>query len=1583
MKKLLIVIAGCLMAGLLLAMGVNQEVGIGSVHGRVVMTENGQPLGDVLVVLTRAADEHTFTDRNWHTRTKPDGTFSLKNIPAGDYEVEADASEHALRDTLISVAEGGSTPVDVRLQPNDPRLELESSRKVLAPGETVKIDAEGFLPKAKSFTVAVYRLSLEQIAAKGGVDQVLQPIGRWIEKKKDYSHLGKVVWSNDQAIGKRDVEGAFINPVKLPDLGEGLFVVHCSSLGLDSNAFLNISRIAMVTKSWSGGVLCYVTDLVSGKPVPGAQLERKAKVGLTECGHTDTQGLAKLPATSQSGADMLLARLGGSVAACNFAGPGNNSGDDDGDGKSDPNTRVFSYADRPIYRPGDTVQFKAVVRHLENDRLVLPKPGQATVRIYDPQENLLQVEHLPMSDHGTLHGTYTSSKEATPGVYRIDISADGGKVSYYANLAAYRKPDYSIKVTPGADRYTMGDQAAATVECQYFFGGPVVGAKVSARIYRNPSWDDWSDEEDEGNTDQEADQSEEGGFVGGEYVQEVEGVTDGTGKAVLKFSTLGDTSDDSSSSDSSDSSNSDNPKLHLYDYDYSVQVSVEESDTASFQGSTSMLVSRGDYRLTASTDPFIATAGQKASLTVSATSYDKDPKPVAGRNLQVQIGRETYTRHTMVFEPLQTLNVATGADGKAVVPLDVEKEENLRILVSSKDDRQRQIQAQTWLYVEGSPMESIDDQSKLTLKLDKKTYTAGDTAKILVATNSPGGEALLTVQADSVMQYRLVDLSKGSSIVHLPVDKSMAPNVYVTVAYVRKRTYVETSRNLHCTRMDRKLNIALTPSTTKALPGSTVSIRVKTTDRSGQGVPADLSLGVVDESIYAIRRDTTNIAAALYPQRGDSVTSTYSFPDIYLDGGDKAGGNIPIRRKFRDTAQWNPEVVTDASGNATCQVTLPDNLTSWRATAVGATDDTVVGMATTNIRASKPLMVRLLTPQFLVAQDQQQMTASVTNDSGAALDVDFRIRATGLTVGESGVKRIHLEQAQTTNIPLDVQAPGVSGDGDMVAEVRADQGQTDAVDGKLPVLPHGRLVVDHSSGVMGPATTVSLNALPNRDKGSGGLDVTVTPGVASAMLQSVDSLVQYPYGCVEQTMDRFLPAILVTHAIQGTPFDNKTLDARAVKIAADGFQRLIKMQHSDGGWGWWNYDDSSPFMTAYVLDGLAQAKAIGYNPPGNLNMEKALHWAADRLQKPDKNDDSRELQFLALGAAENGKLEQPKAILNKIDLRKADTGDVAVACMLAQAVHEPQILSDSLAKLRDLVEKDQFFNDMHDIWTADEGRALSLAALAHLDPKDPLIPSLLNQLNKDRGCFGWYSTRETSLVLESMCSYLKANPETVAPSDVSISLNGKLLRTVHVVPGAVDIPDLQISVPIGDLQAGKNVLKLTAKGGTPYYSVQLRQYDVANELPQVLQQADIQVTRSYHLMEPKKMPDGTMSLEPVPTPISSARNGDVIRCEISVKSTHPVSYVMVEDPIPSNCQVTDREEVDDDTEWTNWWASLVIRDDRVSLFADQVPAGTHKFTYMMRAQGTGKSDALPTYLEDMYRPSISASGAATPLTVNP
>ena len=100
--------------------------------------------------------------------------------------------------------------------------------------------------------------------------------------------------------------------------------------------------------------------------------------------------------------------------------------------------------------------------------------------------------------------------------------------------------------------------------------------------------------------------------------------------------------------------------------------------------------------------------------------------------------------------------------------------------------------------------------------------------------------------------------------------------------------------------------------------------------------------------------------------------------------------------------------------------------------------------------------------------------------------------------------------------------------------------------------------------------------------------------MAGSLLGALDFLTSFPYGCTEQTLSSFLPNVIVTRALAQlklVPTERLSLLDRQV---AEGLRRLGDYQHDDGGWGWWKTDENHPFMTAYALYGLAEAKRAGY-----------------------------------------------------------------------------------------------------------------------------------------------------------------------------------------------------------------------------------------------------------------------------------------------------------------------------------------------------------------------------------------------------
>ena len=332
-----------------------------------------------------------------------------------------------------------------------------------------------------------------------------------------------------------------------------------------------------------------------------------------------------------------------------------------------------------------------------------------------------------------------------------------------------------------------------------------------------------------------------------------------------------------------------------------------------------------------------------------------------------------------------------------------------------------------------------------------------------------------------------------------------------------------------------------------------------------------------------------------------------------------------MRSDFRSTILWQPDVKTDADGTATVKVKYPDSLTTWEATARVATAGNQFGIGNASTRTKQPLIVRLQAPRFFVVGDQVTVSAVINNNTDQAMRVAPALTAEGVTVSGLIVdgKPVKGEQA-----PVEVKANSEARVDWLVAVTKRGRSEVksrsarltkyaDAMEKTFTVYEHGiEKFVSRSGKMRGDSVAIKLDIPQERRPETTTLTVQIAPSMATTMLDALPYLIDYPYGCTEQTMSRFLPAAITAktlrdlglkpetamHKIFGGieqstaaathpkgKHDLKELDA----MTKQSLERLYNFQHADGGWGWWKEGDSDHFMTAYVLWGMTLARQAG------------------------------------------------------------------------------------------------------------------------------------------------------------------------------------------------------------------------------------------------------------------------------------------------------------------------------------------------------------------------------------------------------
>ncbi len=1546
--RVLAILTAVGLAGALLSFGITEEVPFGGVSGKVLLRENGRAIEGAYIDISPYGESEYQPGRHRTLKSDKDGQFQISRLQAGEYVVHAYAKAHRLDNQRIKVTEGKPTVIELPMKPDAPRLTINASQRVFLPTEEPNFQADGFLPEER-MAIQVYKINLQEIVKKGSLSQLLAGFSRYERTKDDPSKYGQRVRNLDHRITKRDAEGVFVEPIVLQPLPEGFYLVKCKAGKIDQHAFLNVSKIGMVTKSGEKRSMCFVADLETGQPIENAAIGLTVDAGLKQIGMTGPDGTLSL-SRSQTDQQLVIARKNDSIAVVDYYARRDTS--------ANPG-RVFLYSDRPIYRPGDKVEFKGIARTLAGVDFQVPVSGKVNCEVRDGDDNLVESFQSDLTTRGTFFGSFTSNREAKPGVYTLIARGPGGEGRLEVRIASYRKPEFKITVTPLEDYYVFGQRAKMRVKCEYYHGGPVVGAKIDAYVSRSPRWT-WQSEDGEEYADESG---------SGEGIEEIEATTNANGEAVVEFDTQ-------------------RPEEQTYgsetDYTYSLFVSASEgsSDTAKyFDGEGSVKVTRGGFDTSIETTDYLGQVGSPVEVVIKATSHE-DGKGLAGKNFHIVVGEENWSGEQVTLEPIETLSATTGEDGVAKLTYTPSRAGSIVFKADIEDDLKNKIESKAYFYVEGSGVPARPG-GKLSVTLDKRKYEIGDTAKALIQTDKAGGFALVTVEANEVLFQKVVSLTQSVTVVSMQVEKSFAPNAQVSVVYMRDKQFNEASHALLMTLSQQKLQVSVSPDREKVLPGQPVTYSITTKDQAGQPVSADLSLGVVDESIYAIRKDDTDPFNGFFPRRYVSVQTSYSFQEIFLDGGDKGAGNVPIRSNFMDTAYWNPKIQTDANGEASVTVSLPDNLTTWRATVLGVTDSTAVGMATETVVASKPLMIRLQVPQYMVVQDEQKFSATVQNDTGQAADVRVGITVNGLKIDGATSQNVRVEPGKPRVVVWTGTAV-TSGKAEITATAEISGGANDGVKQTFEVKPHGRDFQELQAGMARGVVDFDVTVREGADPNSGRLVLKLSPSIATTMIQSLDGLVQFPYGCVEQTMSRFLPAILVDQALGETGLVRPDLRAKVPGIAKEGLARLAKMQHNDGGWGWWEYDESDPFMTALVLDGLQRAKAAGFKINESM-LNRGLAWAETKMtEEVAKTYRQRDLVYLYYALAANGKTAAAKPAL-KLNYEKAGSSDLALGALTVNLLGNKELSAKLLGQLKAKAnvtpQTSNWPNDEY-AW-GQESTALALSALVKLDPNSELVGKTIRYLMQARRGEYWFSTRDTAYVLIGMTSYLKQTKELAnLNGSFTVAVNGKDVQTITFDQNSLFQPDMQLTVPMSDLQVGKNNVKITQAGNAVcYYSADLKQVVSDKALGTVVDSNDLKVERTYYRMEARRQDDGTMAFRASDRPVDRVNSGDVIKVVLKVTSGREREFVMLEDPVPSNCRVTERDEIFEDEQWGWWWARTVVLDDRVSFFARTLTKGENEFSYIMRAESAGKSNALPSRIGNMYDPDDYGSNAEAPLEV--
>lgn len=1534
-------------------------------------------------------------------------------------------------------------------------------------------------------------------------------------------HLEKFIgaevahWSQPNALSDR----VATHSTEMPVTKAGAYVVKATVPGSQktSQGLVIVTGVALLQKSLPGKVMVWAVDARTGRPLAGQQLEvvtnlKKNRVWTKLS--ADQDGVVYLAdgVDSPKGREeqvVLLTTDKGDIAFIEVEHSRFEPVEDD----APPESTQVSYAvtDRPLYRPGDTVHFRVWVRALA-DRRYQPSVAGTEVHVKFSNANYgpaIKTYDLVTDESGSVTGSFQLSSETALGKYILEVEDPERNHSPGAcqfSVEEYKKPEFTVTVSPSKSIARLGEPLSAMVRADYYTGQPVAGAIVNYRIecqkhvanYHAASQWDWLYGNGFGDYAYrypwlgDSVMSAEGDFLYGRYssyfdyseddepkelVQEGIAHLDEKGAAEIRFDTA--------------------QFIDSGDQEFTITAAVRDESRRTIKASSKLIATRQQFNAFVELDRGWYQPGGQATADINTRSANEVAVATSGTASLYRVTKGTTDQaHDMRKEMLVSWPVKTDAAGHARLTFQLPSEGQYRLEFETSDASQQSVKSESTFWVFGSKFD--DKQLKfggLELIPDKRFYSVGDTAKLLVTTRGDNARVLII---DSIDRHRFIDVPAHAQVFEVHITKEHVPNFFFEATMVHDGEIVTETCEFYVPPVDDLLTINMQSDQAMVRPGEKGSVQIRVTDSRNQPVTGSLALTAFDKALTYIQPNVGPGPKSLHLQRLSSywfdredqslglrkfeVSGVFTCPEYHMNDGTRPimggmGGSPPtggdpsdagsagqtsrratrlastnnanlaqnelveakLRADFADTATWLPNLKLDDQGQTTAEIQFPESLTTWQVHSYLVTPDTKVGEALIEVKTNKNLIARLQAPRFAVESDEFVLSANVHNYLADAKEVFVELvvpanllqpikQNAGANTDQSlkpddqgnlhlqAQARIESGKVERLDWPVKVQAAGLA---TISVKARTDV-ESDAMQLAFPIRPHG-IQENHSQAGYSPASATGAEQInfelpTNMDPQSAQVQLTLMPSVSGAAFEALPFLAGYPYGCVEQTMSRFYPTVLAMDTLKklgtnveavanatvtgssggraderftrGMVFSTAELD----RMSEAGLQRLYRFQQRDGGWGWWQHDTSSPYMTAYVMLGLNTAADSDVDVSDQV-FKQALAFLIGKLDTLDANADKQagngvERALLAYVLSLPRCRQEGDNDLKVIKLiqsvynQRANLNAYGKA-LLALTLHNQNKPGKAQEVLQELLKTVQTNEQESVSWipTGSEGwwlwhnsdietNAWLLRALVAMDAHPDLAARVANWLVAQRlnGTY-WRSTRDSALAVHALAELMQSVKQTGKALQVSVSVDGKHVQDIEVSWENMLTTQNQILLPIESLKPGKHQVILTKKTSGPlHYALQSQSFVKHERMPAIAQHG-LRIERRYYRSGAAPVGKGVLKRELLKDN-AEMKIGETLEVELTITADKDFEYLAIEDSKPAGFEPIQLRS--GNTYGDGLYGNLELHDTKVSFFAASIKAGQHQLRYRLRAEHLGRFSAMPAEVFAMYTPEIKA-----------
>lgn len=1231
----------------------------------------------------------------------------------------------------------------------------------------------------------------------------------------------------------------------------------------------------------------------------------------------------------------------------------------------------FVFTDRPLYKPGDKVLYKAIIRD-ELDRVYTPATGIANVKIFEGWDDSKPIyeKNLNLDSQGHLNGEFTLPDNLKTGYYNLSVtmSDQSGQSTYiYSNRVSfnveyYRKPEYSIQLTTDTIEYIRGEEAKVKVKASYFSGEPVRD-QVAKYTIRSGSFNQYYYSNNI-SLDQQVSYYGDNLYGKELYKSDVRLDQNGEAEIIIDTSIKDNNGDDEIWSISAELG------------------TLGESSTFSFQN---LLIRNSEFKLIPDQKYQWGGKINTPQVVNLALIPNKNLNQNITHNKQIEVQTEItqwqeftnpnfkFPQYKEIKSTLKSSSITSDQSGKIQYSFNPEVSGTYKITFSLTDTKGNRTLRHEYRYISDTTYyESYNQYGNfreyeyIKVTQDKDKYQIGDVANLNISLPSQRKNVLMSINGQFADRYQVLLMDNLSQEIPIALQPNDIPNRFVKFITFSNGDFHSTTKNIEVDPAIKKINITITPEKTITSPAETITFNVETKDVTGNPVSANVTLWSVDKALFQLlSSNTSEIFSRFWSKRYFSDVSTHSLEGIFInmaEGGGGGGEGAEIRGNLKDTGYWNPHIQTGSDGRSSVKVKMPDNLTTWVFAAVAANEQTQVGQTTTEVAVTKDIIVRPIIPNVLFEGDKLKLSSLVYNGLPRTETFDTSLKIEGASV-ENAVQQSQIESKKTAQLFWNVLVEKINPQSKVIVQTiaKSNPQNGDGIELPLPILPVETTQQIGQSAINNHSYTINIPKNLNKDKSEA--TITLSNSLSGNTVSAMEYLIGYPYGCTEQTMSKLVPLIIAKKRPDLYGKSLQKYESSIDKMFAEGMNRLSENQLPTGGFSWWGTGEANPLVSAYVAEYLIEAQKLGFEIDTHVTTRLEYYFSNLKTKTNDEH---------VINSYARNLFAKPVSRIYNYTYENL-TNDMLARSVITNVLSGEKNPAQNGAKLlreRASVQGDRIYwvGGIPHYFASDSGTtALAIRALYLEGTYKQDAIKALNYLVRNKKSHYWSNSYATSLVLSTVAEI--ESPSVTTVSRFTIKNDEKVIRTGVI--SAANPDATTITIPIKDLESSKNLI--IEKEGQPdlFSTFVFKQVLTGQDLDPI--NNGLQISRKYISEKGENY---------------SLTVGDKVTVELKISGLSDTGlYAVVEDTLPAGLVPINTVFNNENTKQIES-SYRVFESDReytkngIIISLTRIPSGSFNLNYQARVVAQGEFTAPPAFAELMYQPEVNATSSTNKVIVD-